>query len=329
MMSSEIRPVFVIVLALAVLKFVTGASDLDVAARIVSHQCNQYVNQVSTPYPVMTLDRDSPIRYVYALKCPLNNPFVVGGMAASKNEFPHMAALGYLIRGFIPKGTSAYRFMCGGTLISEQFILTAAHCINDDLHIVRIGVTDLDDSDAQNFFIAEKFIHEEYSLVNKYNDVALLRLKGNVTITLHVRPACLATERTEQIQRATVTGWGKTSPSSDVSAQLNKVSLDVPADRRQCSSMYNGPGRHRLIQRQICAGSKDGNQDACQGDSGGPLQVFEEAKCRYHVIGVVSFGKICGSAEYGIYTRVSRYLDWIVEKVWPDEWSSKDEWADW
>lgn len=116
---------------------------------------------------------------------------------------------------------------------------------------------------------------------------------------------------------------------SFLSDKLGKVSLDVPSDRRKCARMYRGAGQSPLIDRQICAGSLEGNQDACHGDSGGPLQVFEEGECRYHVRGVVSYGKICGSAEYGLYTRVSRYLEWIVETVWPNEWAHKEHWESW
>ncbi|XP_055618901.1 uncharacterized protein LOC129763961 [Toxorhynchites rutilus septentrionalis] len=301
----------------AILRLAT-ADDRETAARIASWKCQEYVDMVSEPHEIITLDLDSPVRYIYSLQCPLQNPYVVGGKAVQKHEFPHMVALGY-------QGLSNYDFLCGGSLISEQFVLTAAHCITDKLKIVRIGVVELDDPDALDIKIAEIIIHSDYSPLTKYDDITLLRLEQNVTISLHIRPACLGTDRTEQIRRATVTGWGKTSPSSRTSNELNKVSLDIPSDRRKCIQMYNAPGRSRLIDRQICAGSLEGRQDACQGDSGGPLQVFEEGKCRYHVIGVVSFGKICGSAEYGVYTRVSRYLSWIVETVWPDEWEFKEQ----
>lgn len=73
-----------------------------------------------------------------------------------------------------------------------------------------MGVVDVDDPDAQDFRIEKEIIHEEYSPTTKYNDLALLRLDRNVTITLHLRPACLATDRAERNRRATVTGWGKT-----------------------------------------------------------------------------------------------------------------------
>ncbi|XP_058456700.1 venom protease-like [Malaya genurostris] len=304
----------------------SAVDDHEVATRIASAKCQEYVDMVSTPHDVMTLALDSPVRHVYSLECPLQNPYVLGGKRVTKHEFPHMVALGYRRFPGSTDSSNRYEFLCGGTLISEQFVLTAAHCINDKLDVVRVGVVDLNDPDAEDYRIGEQFIHEDYSPVTKYDDITLLRLHRNVSITLHIRPACLGTDRTERIRRATVTGWGKTDLDSGPSNELNKVSLDVPTDRRKCSKMYNRPGYSRLMDRQICAGSLEGSQDACQGDSGGPLQVFEEGKCRYHVIGVVSFGKICGSAEYGIYTRVSRYLAWIVAKVWPDQWQHRDEW---
>ncbi|KXJ82934.1 hypothetical protein RP20_CCG010588 [Aedes albopictus] len=262
---------------------------------------------------------DSQVRKVYSVHCPLQNPYVVGGRRVEKYEFPHMVALGFWPAAgttWASDGqTVPYTFQCGGTLLSERFVITAAHCINKDLAVVRVGVVDLYDPDAEDIRIEKKIVHEDYSPETRYDDIALLRLERNVTISLHVRPACLGTDRTERIQRATVTGWGKTSQDSHLSDKLGKVSLDVPSDRKKCARMYRGIGQSPLIDRQICAGSLDGNQDACHGDSGGPLQVFEEGECRYHVVGVVSYGKICGSAEYGLYTRVSRYLGWIVKTV--------------
>ncbi|EAT42701.1 AAEL005823-PA [Aedes aegypti] len=308
------------------------AGDDEVAAkRIAMMKCQHYLDMVSIPHDIMTLEMDSRVRKVYSVHCPLQNPYVVGGRRVEKYEFPHMVALGFWARLIWPSGgvTLNYTFQCGGTLISELFVMTAAHCINKDLAIVRVGVVDLNDPDAEDIWIVEKIVHEDYSPETRYDDIALLRLERNVTISLHVRPACLGTDRTERIHRATVTGWGKTSQDSHLSDSLGKVSLDVPSDRKKCARMYRGIGQSPLIDRQICAGSLDGNQDACHGDSGGPLQVFEEGECRYHVVGVVSYGKICGSAEYGLYTRVSRYLGWIVKTAWPDDWSHQEYWESW
>lgn len=82
---------------------------------------------VSTPHDIITLDLDSPVRQSYTLQCPLQNPYVVGGKAVQKDEFPHMVALGYVAPAF---QRNNWKFQCGGTLISELFVLTAAHCIN-------------------------------------------------------------------------------------------------------------------------------------------------------------------------------------------------------
>lgn len=103
--------------------------------------------------------------------------------------------------------------MSGVRLLSTPTERANGACIFSLLQIVRIGVVELDDSEAQDFTIVENIIHEDYSPVTKYDDIALLRLDRNVTISLHIRPACLGTDRTERIRRATVTGWGKTSPS--------------------------------------------------------------------------------------------------------------------
>ena len=101
-----------------------------------------------------------------------------------------------------------------------------------------MGVVDVDDPDAKDFRIKEEIIHEEYSPLTKYNDLALLRLDRNVTITLHLRPACLATDRAERNRRATVTGWGKTGRGGS-SVRLTAVNvLEVMFNDLNCFNSF-------------------------------------------------------------------------------------------
>ena len=96
-----------------------------------------------------------------------------------------------------------------------------------------------------------------------------------------------------------------------------KVSLDI-VEQDQCKQVHE-TRFIKLTDRQFCAGDLDepGKRDTCQGDSGGPLQVgLDNSKCIYQIIGVTSFGKVCGAAP-GVYTSVHPYLDWIEGIVWP------------
>ena len=97
---------------------------------------------------------------------------------------------------------------------------------------------------------------------------------------------------------------------------LMKVSLDI-LDQGTCKIEYE-TRRRKLIDPQFCAGDKEeGKHDTCQGDSGGPLQVgLDSARCIYQLLGITSFGKVCG-VSVGVYTFVYPYLDWIEGIVWP------------
>lgn len=96
----------------------------------------------------------------------------------------------------------------------------------------------------------------------------------------------------------------------------------IPIDRCNASYLESGSNRQLnrgVIETQLCAGDPGFTKDACQGDSGGPLNmVIDEASYLYRIVGVISTGFGCASAVPGLYTRVSAYLDYIEEIVWPN-----------
>ncbi|XP_024936308.1 serine protease persephone isoform X2 [Cephus cinctus] len=255
---------------------------------------------------------------------------ILGGEATSPGEFPYLAALGYLETDEDTEGVIKYS--CGGTLISSQHVLTAAHCvsnINDQVPIeVRLGSEDLESSDPipQRIPISSIIPHPSYKRSVNYNDIAIVKLKTPARLTNTVKPICLQTKSltTSQIPAnasLVVTGWGATSSFGDGSTKLLKAAGLRFIEKDSCSKLYTEFRRlpRGLDDGMICALDSNTTRraDACQGDSGGPLLMLSENS--QTVVGVTSFGQACGGPSPGVYTSVYSYLDWIEAQVWPDQ----------
>ncbi|XP_055587024.1 serine protease snake-like [Uranotaenia lowii] len=249
-------------------------------------------------------------------------PLIKGGRPSIPNEFPHMAALGFYdeLGKFVSK--------CGGTLISDRFVLTAAHCIflgkNDHLTTVKLGQNDLRNANQvnslqQDYGIRNTIHYPEYK--NKYHDVALIELDRTVQFSNKTRPACLWSSPDFSFTKAVALGYGATEPDGDNTKVLKLVAMEI-LKYDECSGYFLNYSKlkNSTIESQLCTltGSQ-GDRDTCQGDSGGPLQVvLHDHDCLYYVIGVTSTGPACGHPDSAaIYSRVWSFLDWIEANVWP------------
>ncbi|XP_050555537.1 mast cell protease 3 isoform X7 [Spodoptera frugiperda] len=244
----------------------------------------------------------------------------IGGREAERWEFPHMALLGY------GDNEQSAQWLCGGTVISERFILTAAHCIfTRDLGNVSYAALGLlkrtDPKELWNIHKIKRIIpHPEYNPPSKYHDIALLETETEINFGKNLLPACLDTGMNKKWS-AEASGWGQLGHKKDLADTLQVVTLRK-FEETECATLFP---QHRHLkhgydhEKQSCYGSHSKILDTCQGDSGGPLQT-NQFKCQYTVVGVTSFGKDCGIlGSAGMYTRVSYYVPWIEGIVWPEE----------
>ncbi|XP_058061399.1 uncharacterized protein LOC131211796 isoform X1 [Anopheles bellator] len=230
-------------------------------------------------------------------------------------EFAHMAAIGWT-----QPDNLTILWQCGGSLIWENFILTAAHCTadanNTQPDVARFGDLNLfDDSDdqyAQQLKIIEVIRHPQHRFSARYHDIALMRLERRIELHDTVAPACLWTDDEIRFKAFEATGWGATGFAESRTPILLKVSL-TPVERESCTSHYSGIRglRSGLHEYQMCAG--DSKMDTCPGDSGGPLQVklLHNTRLTPFIVGVTSFGTACGFSVPGVYSRVAPYVPWI------------------
>jgi len=240
---------------------------------------------------------------------------VVGGDDASDGDWPWAVAV------------YSGGFFCGGSLIDETTVLTAAHCLydgnNDEIVAnqirVVVGEYDLSDSSPTSTAISSTYIHNDYNPLTSVsrNDVALLRLATSITGISPVNRVDAST--TEELIAAgsevMIIGWGSTVGYAAADANtvipefpniLQQAEVPLKTDG-QCATSY---GATYDSSTMLCAGLDAGGVDSCQGDSGGPLLYNNGGS--WEQIGVVSFGSGCANAGFpGVYARLTTYNDWI------------------
>ncbi|XP_014210481.1 trypsin-7-like [Copidosoma floridanum] len=219
---------------------------------------------------------------------------VVGGYRTTIYKHPYQVSVRY-----------GGRHRCGGAIIAEEWLVTAAHCVRsvpEDRLSIRAGSTTLRGREGQARGVKEVIVHEDYSQVFSDYDIALVRLSSALKFGSKVGPIELSDDDGGR-GAALVVGWGVSGGEGKISNVLREAKVPLISNT-ECSSLYRG----RLItERMLCAGYVgEGGRDACQGDSGGPLVQGGT------LIGIVSWGIGCaGPYQPGVYTRVAAFRSWI------------------
>lgn len=270
---------------------------------------------------------------------------IVGGSPAQLGQFPWQVSIQARVNIALPgnRFIPADRHFCGGSLITDNdrssWILTAAHCLkhgavgtdpaktleSSELKVVSAAV-DLAQADGFVQHVTAVVVHPQYDVRTLENDIALLKLAPLTASqqrhdrAMHRRVIELPTvdelELAEPYSEVTATGWGRIAEAGPASNMLLYVNVPT-VDTNSCREAY-APLGYSVADTMLCAGFRSGGRDACQGDSGGPLaaRATTTGPDDARLMGIVSWGEGCARHRFfGVYTRVSAYLAWVVDQI--------------
>ncbi|XP_054995975.1 transmembrane protease serine 11D [Sorex araneus] len=235
----------------------------------------------------------------------LSEERIIGGTKAEEGDWPWQVSL---------RLNNVHH--CGGVLISNTWILTAAHCFRSHSDprqwTATFGISTR--FPKQRIKIRTIRAHNNYVFATHENDIAAVQLDRSIEFTKNIHRVCLpdATQNIVPGSTAYVTGWGSKRYMGNTVPDLEQARVNIISNEA-CNApyMYNGA----ITPGMICAGVPEGGVDACQGDSGGPL-VQEDSRRLWFLVGIVSWGYQCGLPDKpGVYTRVTSYRDWIARQT--------------
>jgi len=235
---------------------------------------------------------------------------IVNGRPAPQGAYPWQVSL-----SASAVSDPLYAHFCGGSVYSDRWIVTAAHCTDGLLpsQIVVVAGTNRLNATGTRRNVRRIINHKDYNNLPWNNDIALLELLDPLPLGDTIRPVPLLTQGEEGSllpagALTVVSGWGATKEGGDRVLQLQYIDKVPVIARNICNrtTAYDG----EVTENMFCAGFLQGGTDSCQGDSGGPLTVNTEKAPR--LAGVVSWGYGCARPNKpGVYTRVANYAGWV------------------
>ncbi|XP_053241219.1 transmembrane protease serine 3 [Podarcis raffonei] len=269
-------------------------------------------DQLTSPQNTTSLREECASGYVIILKCLACGarsryaPRIVGGNASMPQQWPWQASLQF--QGY---------HLCGGSIITPWWIVTAAHCVYD-LYFPRAwsvyaGFVILEEGPANPYLVDKIIYHKNYKPKTMKNDIALIRLAKPLALNGNIEPICLPNygEHFPEGKMCWISGWGAAEEGGDTSEILNYAGVPLISNK-VCNhrEVYGGI----VASSMLCAGYLQGGIDTCQGDSGGPLVC--EDRNTWKLVGTTSFGVGCAEENKpGVYSRITSFLDWIHEQM--------------
>ncbi|XP_068920981.1 testisin-like [Petaurus breviceps papuanus] len=245
---------------------------------------------------------------------------ILGGKETTLIQWPWQASLKYKTHHW-----------CGATLIDSSWVMTAAHCFQNQAHDLSVWNVQLGSRTIRPHKLSFSYLYSRR--VSKIilhpfyfgwppKDIALAKLKTPIQFKRNILPICLPTSMTEfeNVTMCWVTGWGRIKENEYLRKPWYLQAVELPLiDQETCDLYYHigtnlPPFISRIYDDMICAGFAEGKKDACQGDSGGPLAC--KVNGIWYQAGIVSWGDGCGRPyRPSVFTNVSVHIDWILNTI--------------